>query len=174
MTEKHESFVGYEYKDITIKGSMASIYTDSYANFGWELEKSSIPPRGSSYITLKLKRNRQLRNKAEISHRQRQFEQAMETVRSLEQAKIFKAALVAYIVGVIGTAFMAGSVFALTAGSTTLCLLLAIPGLIGWVAPYWLYRGINRQKTAELNPMIDEQYDDIYELCDQANQLLQA
>ncbi|WP_314067998.1 hypothetical protein [uncultured Vagococcus sp.] len=69
---------------------------------------------------------------------------------------------------------MAGSVFAITSGSTVLCIILAIPGLIGWVVPYWLYRGINRQKTSEINPIIDEKYDEIYNLCDQANQLLQA
>ncbi|WP_314067996.1 hypothetical protein [uncultured Vagococcus sp.] len=99
MTEKHEAFVGYEYKEITIKGKMASIYTDSYRNFGWNLEKSAIPPKGSSYVTLKFKRHRKLRNKAEISKRQRQFEQTMETVNTLERSKVFKAALVAYIMG---------------------------------------------------------------------------
>ncbi len=174
MTENNESFVGYEYKEITIKGNLESIYSDNYRNFGWELEKSSIPPKGSSFVTLKFKRNHKLRNKAEITKMQRQFEHTMETVGTLEQAKVFKAALAAYIVGVIGTAFMAGSVFAITAGSTILCVILAIPGFIGWIAPYWIYRAINRRKTAEINPVIDEKYDEIYDLCDQANQLLQA
>jgi len=32
---KENEYVGYEYKDVTVKCSMESVYVDGYANFGW-------------------------------------------------------------------------------------------------------------------------------------------
>lgn len=174
MSDNQEQFVGYEYAEVTVKRQRESIYTDNYRNFGWELERSSTPSKGSTFVTLKFKRDRKLRNKAELSRLQYQFDHIMDSVKMLERSKILKAATWAYIIGVLGTAFMAGSVFAVTSGQITLCVVLAIPGLIGWIAPYWVYRSINHRKTDELNPIIDEKYDELYELCDQANNLLQG
>lgn len=166
------SFVGYEYKELTVKRSMESVYSDSYPSFGWELEGSSVPPQGSTFISLKFKRNRKLRNKAEISRLQRQFEAGVAEIESLEFSKITKASGVAYGVGLVGTAFMAGSVFAVTAGNIPLCVILAIPGFIGWVAPYLLFRKISSRKSAEVTPLIDKKYDEIYEVCEKASSLL--
>ena len=37
------NFIGYEYQDVTVKRSMASMYADSYQNFGWELDGTAEP-----------------------------------------------------------------------------------------------------------------------------------
>ncbi|MFA9379230.1 MAG: hypothetical protein ACERKZ_21165 [Lachnotalea sp.] len=35
-TTNHEnSFVGFEYKELTVKKTMQYVYNDSYKNFGW-------------------------------------------------------------------------------------------------------------------------------------------
>lgn len=50
------NFVGYEYKEVTVKDKFSSMYADSYEKFGWQLEgtEDSIP--GKKDVTLKLKR----------------------------------------------------------------------------------------------------------------------
>ncbi len=170
--KNENNFVGYEYKDLTVKRSMESVYADSYRSFGWELEGSQTPPQGANYVLLKFKRNRKLRNKAEISRLQRQFDTGVAEIESLEFSKVVKASTVAYVVGLVGTAFMTGSVFAITVGNIPLCIVLAIPAFIGWITPYLFFRRISSGKSAEVNPIIDKKYDEIYEVCEKAASLL--
>lgn len=171
-SKNQKDFIGYEYKELTVKRNFESVYTDSYPSFGWELEGSFIPPQGSTFISLKFKRNRKLRNKAEISRLQRQFESGVAAIEALEFSKVTKASGVAYGIGLVGTAFMAGSVFAVTAGNIPLCIVLAIPAFVGWVAPYLLFRRISTRKSAEVSPLIDKKYDEVYDICEQSSRLL--
>ena len=58
MTEKENGFVGFEYMEIPAKRSMESMYADSYGNFGWEFEGSSLQENTGDSITMKFKRDR--------------------------------------------------------------------------------------------------------------------
>lgn len=93
-------------------------------------------------------------------------------ILSLESSKYIRASVVAYAVGISGTVFMAGSVFSITADKLIPCIVLAIPAFIGWGLPYFLYRGIMKKKTAQVTPLIDQKYDELYAVCEKANCLL--
>jgi hypothetical protein len=166
------NFIGYEYQDVTVKRSMASLYADSYQNFGWELDGTAEPVDKLDSVTMKFKRDRKLRNKAELTRLQRNFDACITEILSLEAQKYIKASVVAYIIGIIGTAFMAGSVFAVTANRIIPCILLAIPAFIGWVLPYFCYHTIVKKKAAEVTPLIDQKYEEVYAVCEKANALL--
>lgn len=168
----NESFIGYEYKDVTVKNDMASVYTDGYTNFGWTLEGISYPIQKVGAVTLKLKRDRKIRNKAELTRLQRQFDACVNEIIALENSKVIAASAVAYIIGVIGTAFMAGSVFAYLANMLPLMVVLAIPGFAGWIIPYFCYALIVKKKADKVTPLIDGKYDEIYDVCEKANGLL--
>lgn len=170
MSEK--KFVGYEYQDVVVKRSMLSMYTDAYENFGWVLEGTFNPIGKVDSVTLQLKRDRQIRNKPEIRRLQRQFETYASQIQSLETAKYVKASAVAYMVGILGTVSMAGSVFAVTSNMIALCVVLGALGFAGWSLSYLAYRKIRKNKEAEITPQIDEKYDEIYEVCQKANLLL--
>ena len=170
--KNNNNFVGFEYTELTLRRSIESIFVDSYPSFGWELEGTASPPAGMLYVNLKFKRNRKLRNKAEITRLQRQFEAGVNEIQTLERSKTVGASAAAYIIGVVGTAFIAGSVFAYMAGMLSLMVVLAIPGFVGWISPYWCFRGISEKKAAKVNPFIDKKYDEIYEVCEKANSLL--
>ncbi len=171
-TNKGNNFMAYEYKDVTVKKTMQAVYADSYENFGWTLEGTSDPVGKIDSITMKYKRDRKIRNKAEITRLQRQFDACVAEVLRLESSKKIKAAAVAYVVGVIGTAFMAGSVFAVTTGNVGACVVLSIPAFIGWIIPYLLFRSISGKKTLQVNPLIEQKYDELYTICEKANRLL--
>lgn len=168
------SFVGYEYKDITVSRDMEAVYADGYENFGWSLEGSDTLPtlQGTNTVNLKFKRDRKIRNKAELTRLQHQFESCAGEIVSLERSKAMAAAIAAYGVGLIGTAFMAGSVFAYISGLLFPSIVLAVPGFLGWIIPYFAYRRIKQSKTAKLAPIIDQKYDEIYTTCERANGLL--
>lgn len=169
---KDNHFVGYEYRDITVDRDMESMYTDGYENFGWKLETASSPHVGLNTLTLKFKRDRKIRNKMELTRLQRQFDACVSEITSMEKSKAASASIAAYSVGLIGTAFMAGSVFAVLAPNIILCIVLAVPAFIGWLLPYFLYKSAYAKKAAKVAPLIDNKYDEIYEVCERANSLL--
>jgi len=171
-TKNSDSFIGYEYRDITVKREIEPMYTDGYTNFGWILEGTSVPIQSIGSVSLKFKRDRKIRNKAELTRLQRQFDACVTEIQRLEFSKVVGASAVAYIIGIIGTAFMAGSVFAYLAGMLPLCVILAIPAFVGWIIPYFCYVSIRQKKTGQVTPLIDQKYDEIYEVCEKANGLL--
>jgi len=168
------NFVGYEYRDITVDKEKESLYADGFQNFGWILDKIAVPPIGLGLVTLKFKRDRKIRNKMELTRLQRQFEACIAEIGRMEKSKADGASILAFTVGVIGTAFMAGSVFAVVASPPViwLCILLAIPAFVGWVLPYFLFKSHYAKKTEKLTPLINGKYDEIYEVCERANGLL--
>ncbi|MBY9086465.1 hypothetical protein KIH86_19850, partial [Paenibacillus sp. HN-1] len=172
ITKNEKQFVGYEYKDITVKRIMEPVFTDGYPNFGWVLEGTSTPVGSVGSVTLKFKRDRKIRNKVELTRLQRQFESCTTEIQTLERSKTITASVLGYVLGVSGTAFMAGSVFANINDLFVLSIVLAIPGFIGWIIPYFCYSRIRQTKTEQLIPMIDRKYDEIYEVCEKGNGLL--
>lgn len=171
--KKANQFIGFEYKDKTIKKAYVSLYTDSYENFGWELDSMSNNLQSPNTVNMKFKRDRKIRNKAELTRLQRQFDSLVEQIDALERSKNSFATAMALLIGIIGTAFMAGSVFAISYGENIpLMIVLAVPAFMGWAAPYFVYEHIRKNKTKTIEPLIDEKYEEIYEVTKRANSLL--
>lgn len=177
---KKREFIGYEYKELIAESSRISFLADGYECFGWELDETleesgrsrTIP--NQKKMIIQLKRNRKIVNKMELTRLQRNFEACVSEIAALENAKTSLAAMYALTVGMIGTAFMAGSVFAVTAQPPhiVLCVLLAIPAFLGWITPYFLYKKVVGKQMEKLTPLIERKYDEIYEICEKGNKLL--
>lgn len=178
--KKQRSYVGYEYKEIVSDEGMASLILDGYESFGWELDENLTGSgaggrTGSiSKTIIRLKRDRKIVNRAELTRLQRNFDACVAQIRTLEKRKTSAATVWALALGVIGTAFMAGSTFAVTAQPPhiVLCIILAIPGFLGWILPYFLYKRIQVKETEKIAPLIEAKYDEIYEICEKGNRLL--
>ena len=172
MINKEKGYVGFEYMEVPAKRSMESMYVDSYENFGWEFEGSSRTGGMGDSITMKFKRDRKLRNKAELTRLQRQFEAFVHEIETLETSKATVATIVAFTIGLIGTAFLGGAVFAYLAGMLPLMIILAVPGFIGWIIPYFCYQKLLRKRDQRIAPLIDQKNDEIYSVCEQGCRLL--
>jgi len=169
----NNNFVGYEYKEVITSREMEGVYSDGYPNFGWKLDGITPSILGLSGVSLKFKRDRKIKNKAELSRLQRQFEAAIEQIENLERSKTTSAFITAMTVGLIGTAFMAGATFAfIYASMIPLMILLAIPGFAGWFLPYFLYKKIAAKRSATVASLVDSKYDAIYEVCEKGHALL--
>ena len=179
------NFVGYEYKEVAADPGKVSFLIDGYANFGWETDGNAMPDKieisrgkaGSHYLrktVLRLKRDRKILNKTELTRLQRNFEACVREIADLEKRKTSRPSVFALSVGVLGTAFMAGSTFAVTADPPhiLLCVILAVPGFLGWILPYFLYKAGVRTQTERIAPLIEEKYDEIYEICEKGSKLL--
>lgn len=95
-------------------------------------------------------------------------------IDKLEQSKSAVATLWSLILGMIGTVFMAGSVFAVTHEPPIywLCVLLAVPGFLGWTFPYFVYRHKVMSQAKKIQPIIEAKQDEIYEICKKGHDLL--
>ncbi len=168
------TYIGYEYKEISIAGKDASFFLDCYENFGWIPDEKYPTDYSVGTITIHLKRNRKIINKMELTRLQRNFESCMREIQLLERSKKQTATVWAMIVGVIGTVFMAGSVFAVTSESPhyVLMILLAIPAFAGWILPVFIYHYKLQKQSYKVQPFIEAKYEEIYQLCEKGHSLL--
>lgn len=167
---ERKDYIGYEYTEIRSNDQYISMYLDGYMNFGWVPDENH-PQSGN---VVRLKRDRKIMNKAELTRLQRHFDACMEDIMSLEKSKHSFATLISIVVGIIGTAFVAGSVFAVTATPPIiwLTILLGVPGFIGWAVPIFLYKYFYRNQAKKLEPLIEAKYDEIYEIGEKAAKLV--
>jgi len=174
VTKGGKDYIGYDYKTMIVDSDKTSMYLDAYENFGWVPDDSVIVRQFIGVVTLKLKRDRKILNKAELTRLQQHFEACMDDIATLKKTSIKKATIHSISVGLIGTVFLAGSVFAVThvPPMILLCVLLGIPGLIGWALPYKLFKMFVKKRIAEITPLIEQKYDEIHEICAKGNALL--
>jgi len=167
-------YIGYDYKTVTTNSEQVSFCLDAYENFGWMPDDSISVSQQTDSVTLRLKRDRKILNKAELTRLQQHFEACMDEIATLENTKARTAIIYSLTVGLIGTAFIAGSVFAVTNDPPMilLCVLLGIPGVIGWVASYPLFKYIVQKRAAEITPLIEQKYDDVHDICAKGNTLV--
>lgn len=185
IEKNSEHYVGYEYMEVKADLNKASIYIDSYGNFGWERDenlnissrqniysKTGLPQEGES-VLLRFKRDRKIMNKTELTRLQRNFEDCMNQIEELEKSKTNAAMIVSISIGMIGTMFMTGSTFAVVASPPIiwLCVLLAVPGFAGWILPYFIYKKMVSKRTKIVNPLIEGKYDEVYEICEKGSRL---
>lgn len=170
--KKQGNYIGYEYKEILADNSMLSLLLDGYENFGWKVDENVT--EGSQKTVIRLKRDRKIINKAELTRLQKNFEACVTEIQTLEKKKTSAATAYALVLAIIGTAFMAGSTFAVTAQPPyiVLCIILAVPGLLGWIFPYFIYKKVQEKQTGKMTPLIEAKYDEIYEICEKGNKLL--
>ena len=171
MIEQHAGFVAYEYQERTVEQRYASHDRDNCGCFGWH-PWGELPDK----VILRLKRDRHIPNRTELTRLQRKFEVIMEDVRRLEGSGERQATVVSLACGLAGTVFMGGSTFAVTAATPIvwLCAVLAVPGFTLWGAAYPLYRYVRKRRTREVQPLVEGKLDEMYEVCEKASRLLEA
>lgn len=174
MEQERKCFVGYEYKEITVSANLVSMYLDCYENFGWIPEEELTDMGKPHHVTIRMKRDRKIINKMELTRLQRNFEACAHDLNKLQKAKTSLATIWALAVGIVGTVFMAGATFAVVHEPPIiwLCVLLAIPGFIGWILPYFVYREVVKKQTEKLQPLIEEKMEEIYQVCEKGHSLL--
>ena len=169
---KENKFIGYERRRVSVNEDTENMYVDAYKCFGWELDASYPRHEYLKNDTIQFKRDRKIENKTGLTALQHQFEIVASEIEKKEKSKSSSATIIAVVIGIIGTVCMAGGTFAFLGGMIVPCILLAVPGFLGWILPYFLHKSTYTKKSKILNPLIDEEYDEIYEICEKANTLI--
>lgn len=181
-----KDFVAYEYLSIDVDSEKEPLYIDCYENFGWMLiNNTALIDKDDYYINnyntsnkkmvnIRFKRDRKIKNKVKLLSLQRKLELSLKEIERLEKEPFTKGLIISMSVGLIGTVFLALSVFSITLVSPLYIpfILCGIIGIIGWVLPYFIYKKIKILKEKENVSLIDEQYNTIYDSCEQAKKLI--
>jgi len=178
---KKNEFTTYDYATINVKKNKESIYIDTYESFGWELTDSEINSANNGFINTKLsfKRNRKINNKSALIKLQKKLDVHFQNIDSLEAKKTINASFKAYGIGILAIIFLALSVFIITDYidlgnlSIPLQIIFGAIGILLTIPPYFVYQNTVTLKTEQLQPQIDQEYDEISNICEEANLLLQ-
>lgn len=204
MSETKTNLITYTYKEITVPKSMEGVWKDGLANFGWELTKSepaidkavwgpvrlmiaplAIFPKShfakwvkdtesETNVTLSFRRDRNIVDKDALDRTEFHFETYTNEITRLEKSKTRKPSIVASILGGVGTVFMAVSVFSFLLNAIPLFVVMGVLGLAGWILPAIIFRSMRASQTRKVEPMIEDKYDTLYDVCRKGHALLQA
>ena len=142
-------FESFDYTKVTVAENQMSQYMDGYEHFGWKVDSNVPIEKGMGKVTIHLKRSRAVSTES-------------------------FAMIAALTSGVSGCAFMAGSVFAVTAAKPIiwLMILLAIPGFFLWGIAYPLYKNVKKWRAEKVKPLIEAKLDEAEKVCEKGHALL--
>lgn len=82
MNEKKENgFIGFDYKEIKTDSGQAPFILDGYENFGWQIDGHFDMEKklhGKDRTVIRMKRDRKIMNRAELTRLQRNFEDCLD------------------------------------------------------------------------------------------------
>lgn len=165
-------FVAYEYVTTRVDRALEALHKDTYRNLGWIEDGYGATLPGRGVVELKFKRDRRVRERAALLGLQREADAAIASISALERSRTSVAMTVSIIVGIVGSAFLAGSVFTLQADLLIPSVVLGAVGLIGWVLGYFLYGRVRERRSRRLAPLIERQYENAYDAAERAARLL--
>lgn len=180
-----KDYVAYEYMSINVESINEPLYIDCYESFGWILVNNTglidkedyfinnANVNNKKLVNLKFKRDRKIKNKVMLNDLQRQLEKALKEIDRLISEPNRKGIISSLGIGLFGTIFLAISVFSIVGDKIYYIpfILGGILGLIGWILPYFIYKRVKDSKEKENISLIDEQYNVVYDTCEQANKL---
>ena len=174
LREDSALYVGYDYKEIPANADKTPLYLDGYESFGWVLEARPGTQPLKHKGQLVLRRDRTIVNERELTRLQRPFAARLRRRDQLGESSPHRARICAVMTGILGTAFLAGSTFAVThqPPMVALMVVLAVPGFAGWIAPWFLYRAMVRRRAQVVDKLVEQKYDAIYDLCAKGHSLL--
>ena len=178
--ENKDKIITYEYITIYVKKEQEPVYIDTYNCLGWELVDSEIAGDIHNLLSTKLsfKRNRKINNKQALIKIQRDIDIKFKNIEKMESQKEIKASFNAYGIGIIACVFLALSVFMITGyidlGAITFSLQVILGGIgvLLCIPPYFIYKNTLALKNEELEPLINREYEDISEKCEEADLLI--
>jgi hypothetical protein len=148
-----------------------SLRRNFYEALGWTIDPDRPARRGS----LALVRDRRIAERAELARLQLAGERSLERIARLRRSAVTTARIVSYTVGLVATALVGGAVFLYLAdGVTPWFVVLSVLGVAVAAVPPLVHAPIVARRTASTNPVVDREYDSLYDVVQAATALREA
>lgn len=181
-----KNFVAYDYLSINVNPEQEQLYVDCYQNFGWEFVSSEGNNLNQDYylnnpdthqinlVKIKFRRDRKIKNKAELIILQKKMESTLKTIEKLTKEPEMISTMYSMIVGIVGLVFFVFGVLSYIASNPiyVLAVLNGIVGIVGFAVAFFINGKIRKQKQEQNEKLIEEQYNFIYEYCEKAAKLI--
>lgn len=172
--DENRDYKHWEYKEVPSSQVDIAMNMDCYESFGWEVDEVQSVNRKDGECVLLMRRDRTIANRQELTRLQRNYEDCRHQINLLRESVRARGTAVSLAVGVAGCPFAAGSVLAATAEplNLPLCVLFAVPALLCFLLPVFLFRAVCEARRRKVEPLMEEKYDEISGLCEKGNRLL--
>lgn len=181
-----KDFVVYDYLTIEVNPEQEQLYVDCYQNFGWEFVSSSGNNPNQDYyvnnpninqinlVHIKFKRDRKIKNKAELLILQKKMESTLKKIDKLTKEPEMISTMYSMIIGIVGLAFFCFGVLSYIASNPIyiLAVLNGIIGMAGFIGAFLINGKVKKQKQEQNEELIEKEYDLISEYCEKASKLL--
>lgn len=170
-----ENVTSYDYKTIKVKRNVEALVCDTYENLGWELTSTSSVEGSLFSINLSFKRDRKVANKVELLKLQEKADNVIATIDLLQNKKKSAGLMPALATGIVGCLTFGG-------GMSMTMLLKGIGFIMGGVSlglvglgvcalAYPLFKKVNKKKVADIQPILESEYDKLADICEEAGKL---
>lgn len=154
---------------------LAQVAVDCYESLGYELTGQRVSVPGGQ-VTLSFRRDRAVKSKAQLSKIQRTMDDTLVSIATMEAEKTKKATDQVVILGTLSAL-----VFGLGMSCTMVWTNLMVPGIVigvigiaGGILTWMRYKNVCESEIARLNPRIEEEYDRVATLCEEAQAILRV
>ena len=179
-----------EYKNITIKCDNIAIYVDCLSNFGWMLVDEhedevflSLNPLliagGQSQkavdkneVSLMFKRNRCMKNKADINKLERICLEALSYIDNLERKRHVLNISISLGHGIIGTVILGFAVYNFISANIVIGSLLSVLGMSCCIVGFIANCRFSKKRSKRDDLIIEEKLGLAYEVCEKAHLLM--
>lgn len=170
-----ENVVSYDYKTIKVKRDIETLVCDTYEALGWQLTSTSAVEGSLFHVNLSFKRNRKIANKVELLKLQEKADTAISNIETLQNKKKNAGFVGALSTGIVGALTFGG-------GMSMSMLLHQVGYLVGGIAlgvvgigicllAYPLFKKTNKKQTAQIQPILESEYDKLADICEESNKL---
>lgn len=171
--QQMENFITYDYFTTRTSAESATMVADYYESLGWELTNRT----GFLNLTLTFRRDRKIANKSDLVKAQKNLDSALKHIELLEKKKTASPRLASVIFGSISSLILGlGMSSCLVWGNETIYMIagviVGVVGIIGCLVTYPLFSKLRRNSTAKVLPFINSKYDEISNICENANKLV--
>lgn len=170
---EQKNFIAYEYVSKKVSAAEQNSNIDILQSLGYEC--LSVDPVGftNDYVTINLRRDRKIKHKAELVKLEKKIDNELIAIARMKKEETSLGLIVCLSIGIIGTLILGGgmSLTMLQTEKTGLFILGIILGVLGiciCATNDLIYKKIVSSKKDELEPKIDDGYEKITNICEQA------
>lgn len=159
----------YEYITVTVRQDLLATCRKSYEAFGWEMMKKGPV---TEMMTLRMRRNRDVKRRDEIMRHQRAMEDALIAIERYVAIRDSVPMAVALAMGILGAAGIAGAVFFWLGGAFVPAVFLGLAGAVVCGVNPFVHSWNKRRHQGDFAREINEEYEKLEAACRLGREIL--
>ena len=160
----------YDYTSVMAKSYEQELFVSIYESFGWE--KTTKVEETRFFVNLMFRRRKDIENKEILQTLEKKCTKILSQISKMQSQKRNYGVTWALCIGFCAVLAFGVAILFLLSGSISLSVPFFVVGTGFCIPPYFVYLKKMKQKTKELEPVIDEKYAELDSFCQEARSYL--